>query len=347
MKKIKVAVLFGGRSAEHEVSVVSAKNIIASLNKKKYDVVPIGIDRQGKWHLVSGAKSLTSGQKYHQLVSQTSSSLEPTNVARSHKIDVVFPVLHGPFGEDGTIQGLLKLANLPFVGAGVLGSALGMDKEVQKRLLRDASIPVAKFIVLSTVSHEPVLPFGYPVFIKPANLGSSVGVTKVKRAKDLPRAVKKAFQYDQKVLIEEAIEGREIEVSVLGNEEAIASTVGEVIPQGKHEFYDYEAKYLDENGAKLLIPAKLSPGLVKKIQQTAIAAYKALCCKGMARVDMFLTKKGKVYVNEINTIPGFTNISMYPKLWEASGLPQTKLLDKLITLALDRFKKESKLQTSF
>lgn len=311
----KIAILFGGRSAEHEVSLISAKNVLAVIDRKRYEVTEIKIPKAGDFD-------------FNQL----------------KKFDVVFPVLHGPFGEDGTIQGLLKLAGVPFIGAGVLGSAVGMDKEVQKRLLRDAGIPIAKFIVLCTLD-LPVIKF--PVFVKPACLGSSVGVTKAHNIKELKAAIKKAFEYDRKVIIEETIIGREIECSVLGNENPIVSLPGEVIPEGKHEFYDYEAKYLDENGAKLAVPARLTKRQISKIQQTAIKAYKTLCCEGMARVDMFLTKSGKVFVNEINTIPGFTNISMYPKLWEASGLSYSKLIDKLITLAIDRFRREEKLKTSY
>ncbi|MBI4099877.1 D-alanine--D-alanine ligase, partial [Candidatus Microgenomates bacterium] len=224
--------------------------------------------------------------------------------------------------------------------AGVLGSAIGMDKDVQKRLLRDAHLNVARF----TTNQSN--PFGYPVFVKPANTGSSVGISKAHNPKELAQAIKIAKQYDIKILVEEAITGREIEVSVLGNENPIASIPGEVLTNKHHQFYSYEAKYLDENGATLVIPAKLSKSQVSKIQKTAITAYKALCCEGMARVDMFLTQKNKIYINEINTIPGFTSISMYPKLWEASGLSQTELIDKLITLALNRFAKEQKLQTS-
>lgn len=340
MKKIRVAVVFGGRSVEHEVSIVSAKNIMAAIDKTKYDVVPIGIDKRGSWHLLTGQKSLTGGSKYSQIVSPKTAALEPLQATKSGRIDVVFPVLHGPFGEDGTVQGLLKLAGVPFVGAGVLGSAIGMDKDVQKRLLRDAGLNVARFTTNRTN------PFGYPVFVKPANTGSSVGISKANNSKELVTAIKLAQKFDTKVMIEEETRGREIEISVLGNKNPIASVPGEVVTNESHTFYSYEAKYLDENGAKLIVPAKLPTATIKKIQQTAIAAYKALCCEGMARVDMFLTPKNKIYINEINTIPGFTSISMYPKLWEASGLSQTKLIDKLINLALDRFAAEKKLQTS-
>lgn len=317
-KKLKVGILFGGKSVEHEVSVSSAQNVIAALDKKRYTAVPIKIDMQGKEYL-------TLPQKIK-------------------KVDVVFPVLHGPFGEDGTIQGLLKLANVPFVGAGVLGSALGMDKDAQKRLLRDAGIPTAKFLVLSHLVTR--LPGGmkFPCFVKPANLGSSVGVHKARNQKEFARAVYDAFRYDRKILIEECVKGREIECAVLGNDNPIASVPGEIIP--RHEFYSYEAKYLDPEGAALIIPAKLPKSTVKKVWELALRTFKVLCCEGMARVDFFITKNEKVLVNEINTIPGFTNISMYPKLWEASGIPYPKLIDRLIQLALERFRKEKRLKTS-
>lgn len=266
------------------------------------------------------------------------------------KIDVVFPVLHGPFGEDGTVQGLLKLADVPFVGAGVLGSAVGMDKDVMKRLLRDAGVLVGAFVVIHAHEKKQVRfvdvkkKLGTPLFIKPANLGSSVGISKVRSEVEFKKALALAFSYDSKVLIEEYIEGREIECSVLGNENPIASLPGELMVH--HEFYSYEAKYLDERGMTPQIPARLSEEMMKKVQDTAIAAYKALCCEGMGRIDMFVTKNNRVFVNEINTIPGFTNISMYPKMWEASGLSYSKLIDKLIELAIERHAKEKKLKTS-
>ncbi len=274
-----------------------------------------------------------------------------TDNASFGAIDVVFPVLHGTFGEDGTVQGLLKLANVPFVGAGVLGSSVGMDKDVMKRLLRDAGIPIGKFLTFDRVSIETAnfaeieKQLGLPVFVKPANLGSSVGIHKAHTQAELEEAVKDACNYDTKILIEEFIDGREIECSVLGNEDPIASVPGEIIPQ--HEFYSYEAKYIDEQGALLEIPAKLPKDLVQQIQQLAIQAFQVLCCEGMARVDIFLTKDNKVLLNEINTIPGFTKISMYPKLWEVSGIPYSDLIDKLIQLAIERFEREQKLKTNF
>lgn len=316
-KKIRVAILFGGKSAEHEVSIQSARNVMAAIDKKKYSVIPIKIDKSEKWNF------------------------------RFPNIDVVFPVLHGPYGEDGTVQGLLKLTNVPFVGAGVLGSALGMDKDVMKRLLNHAGIPTARFITLTDqedINFEQARKkFGLPLFVKPVNLGSSVGINKVRNKKEFRKAVAEAFQFDRKVMIEEYIKGREIECSVLGNENPMASLPGEIIP--KHEFYSYEAKYIDPEGAELKAPADLPKPIIKKVQDMAIRTFQALCCEGMARVDFFLKPNGALVVNEINTIPGFTAISMYPKLWQASGISYSELVDRLIQLALERHKKENKLKT--
>lgn len=356
-RKVRVAILFGGKSAEHEISLQSAKNIVAAIDKRKYEVVLIGIDKKGNWGLrkslpgdaFKGIQPEKNLKKVVLIPRGRVVSLSDGKTAA--RVDVVFPVLHGPCGEDGTVQGLLKLADVAFVGAGVLGSALGMDKDVMKRLLRDAGIKTAKFLALdrssmSTVGFEEIRrELGLPFFIKPANLGSSVGITKVKKKEQFDRALKEAFQYDSKILIEECIQGREIECSVLGNEHPIASLPGEIIP--RHEFYSYEAKYLDEKGAAFEIPAKLPPGLTREIQEISIQAFKVLCCEGMARVDFFLRDNREPLVNEINTIPGFTQISMYPKMWEASGISYPELVDRLIQLALARFKKESELKTSY
>jgi len=263
---------------------------------------------------------------------------------------VVFPVLHGPYGEDGTIQGLLELANIPYVGAGVLGSAISMDKDVMKRLFREAGIPVVKFLVFTHNSLEKIDfdwvrdKLGLPFFIKPANLGSSIGMNKVKKKEEFQPALEEAFQYDNKILVEEYIEGREIECSVLGNHNPVASLPGEII--SRHEFYSYEAKYLDNKGAILEIPARLSQKLIRKIQNLSIKVFKVACCKGMARVDFFLKQNKEIIVNELNTIPGFTRVSMYPKLWEASGISYPELIDRLIQLALERFQEKKRLKTS-
>lgn len=349
-KRLKIGILFGGKSAEHEVSLQSARNVINSLDKNKYEVVPMGITKEGRW-LLSNTSNYLLNSNDPKLIKLNTASREivPINdeVRTKEKIDVIFPVMHGPFGEDGSMQGLLKLAGVPFVGAGVLGSAVGMDKEVMKRLLRDAGLPVNKFLALRSnekISYtQAKKKLGNTVFIKPANMGSSVGVSKARNEREFKKALAEAFKYDTKILIEEYIPCREIECAVLGNDTPIASVPGEII--ANQEFYSYDAKYIDK-GAVAEIPAKIPQKTAKKIRELAVRTFKALECAGLGRVDFFLTKKSKIYVNEINTIPGFTDISMYPKLWEASGIPQGKLLDILINLALERFDKEKKLKTS-
>lgn len=364
MKKINVGILFGGKSTEHEVSLQSAKNVIDAIDKDKYDITLLGIDKTGQWFLNNSSHFLLNSNNPKSIALDKTDKevvLVPGNAnqqllcvsdkSESRSVDVVFPVLHGAYGEDGTVQGLLKLAGIPFVGAGVLGSAVGMDKDVAKRLLRDAGISNAKFLVChkwdqQALNFDEVSQYlGLPLFVKPANAGSSVGVSKVKNKEQFLQAIDKAFEYDNKLLLEEFIDGRELECAVLGNENPIASSVGEIIAQ--HEFYSYEAKYIDENGAVLQIPAKISDEIAKKIQDAAIHTFKVLCCEGMARVDVFLTKDNQVVVNEINTIPGFTKISMYPKLWEVSGISYTELIDKLIQLALERQGREKNLKTSY
>lgn len=362
--KIRVGILFGGKSAEHEVSLQSAKNIIESIDRKKYDILLLGIDKQGQWHMGDESEfvlhkdnprliALNKGNDRLALIPGQSSEnlVDLTNQETIDRIDVIFPVLHGPFGEDGTVQGLLKLAGIPFVGAGVLGSAVGMDKDVMKRLLRDADLVIADFIAAHSQERAKIHykdiqeRFGSPFFIKPANLGSSVGVHKVHNETEFSSALDDAFLFDTKVIIEEFIEGREIECAVLGNENPIASVPGEILPS--HDFYSYEAKYIDEQGAVLEIPAKLPEEISSKIRDISILAFKTLCCEGMARVDCFLKNDGTVVVNELNTIPGFTSISMYPKLWEASGIPYGELIDQLIQLALKRHEKERQLHTQY
>ncbi|MHB8652047.1 MAG: D-alanine--D-alanine ligase [Minisyncoccota bacterium] len=360
-KKIRVGVLFGGKSAEHEVSLQSAKNVIDAIDKEKYEVVPIGINKEGKW-LLGETNDLLLNSDNPKLIKLSKLSNGVVLVPQSDgqissltmhqtgtSVDVIFPVLHGPFGEDGTVQGLLKLAHVPFVGASVLGSAIGMDKDVMKRLLRDAEIPIAKFLVFRAnddISFEKTSrELGMPMFVKPANLGSSVGVSKVKNKEEFENAIYEAFQYDSKILVEETIVGREIECSVLGNENPIASVPGEILPS--HEFYSYKAKYIDENGATLKIPANVSDEVKKKIQELAIKTFRVLECEGLGRVDFFLKEDGNLVVVEINTIPGFTKISMYPRLWQESGVSYTDLIDRLIQLAIERFKREQKLKTQF
>ncbi len=311
MPLLRVAVLYGGRSGEHEISLRSAESIIAGLDPAKYDVQRIFITPEGRWQ----PRAL---------------SPEP---GANPGIDVVFPALHGTFGEDGTVQGLLELAGLPYVGAGVLASAVAMDKEVTKRLLAERGLPVTEyFTVIRGHRGDSSLPF--PLFVKPANLGSSVGISKVKDCAELEAALELAGQYDRKILVERGIAGREFECSVLGSEEPLAAIPCEVIPS--REFYDYEDKYLLD-AAKLIVPAPLTPGQTAEMRRLAVAAYQAVECEGMARVDFLMeTASGQLYINEINTIPGFTSISMYPKMWEAAGVPFAELLDRLIDLALER-----------
>lgn len=358
-KKIRVAVLFGGKSVEHEVSIQSAKNVVNSLDKSKYDVVLIGIDKKGDWHVCPPKYLLESSFDHQQMLPVSD---EVSFVTKSHgnnlitvsgqehvgAVDVVFPVLHGPYGEDGSMQGLLKLANVPFVGSGVLGSAVGMDKDVMKRLLKGAGLPVADFLVFRKGEKiefsEIEKQLGLPFFLKPANLGSSIGVAKVKTEEEFEKAINNAFLYDTKIIVEKFIKCRELECAVLGNNDPRASIVGEIVPN--HEFYDYDAKYFDDNGAILKIPADIAEEKVKAVQELAIKTFKALCLDGMARIDCFLSEDGKLYVNEANTIPGFTNISMYPKLWEASGVSYEELVDTLIQLAIEKFEEQQKLKTT-
>ncbi len=320
-KKVSVAIVCGGKSAEHEVSLVSARLVAEALNKDKYDVRLVMMDRDGR---LDSPGALDDAE-------------------------VVFPLVHGTHGEDGCLQGWLKIRGLPFVGAGVLGSAVGMDKDVTKRLLKGAGLPIVDFLCCH--AHETIdcdhvaTRLGLPVFVKPASLGSSIGVTRVDHLDQLSRAIQHAFVYDRKIIIEKGVLGREIECAVLGNEDPIASLPGEVIVHSS--FYSYEAKYLDPQGATVVIPAPLSEEMTVKIQDMAKSAYRTLCCSGMARVDFFLQSSGEIFINELNTLPGFTPTSMYPKMWEATGLPYTELLDKLIVLAFDKFHKELELKTTY
>ena len=367
-KKLRVGILFGGRSAEHEVSLQSARNVIAAADPRKYEIVPIEITKEGRWRagvrpelssgVRHGKRTLSEGQEV--ILAPTPAGTGPLvpveHLDQAHDIgqlDVIFPVLHGTFGEDGTIQGLLELAGIPYVGAGVLGSAVGMDKEVMKRLFRERGLPIVPHLAIRRADIE-VAPrktclaveqrFRYPVFIKPANLGSSVGITKAHNRRKLEAGLKTAADYDRKILVEKAIEGRELECSVLGNDDPIASAPGEIIPG--REFYDYADKYL-ENTARLIVPAPLRPAQTREVQRLAVEAFRAIDCAGMARVDFFLEKKtGKIYVNEINTIPGFTAISMYPRMWEASGLSYPRLIDRLIELALERHREKTRTRYS-
>ncbi len=371
-KRLRVGLLFGGRSGEHEVSLTSAASVLKALDPAKYEVVPIGITREGRWLVGSGADKLLpavleNGKPVTASVDPTGPKLIPLDsslaAARPRaraagqnemQVDVIFPVLHGTFGEDGTVQGLLELAGVPYVGAGVLASAVGMDKDIMKRLFRDAGLPVVSWVLMlreeweqNSAQAQKLIErkIHYPLFVKPANLGSSVGISKVRNARQLPAAMDLAAQYDRKILVEKAVDAREIECSVLGNDRPEASVPGEVIPV--NEFYDYEAKYL-KTGSELIIPAKLHPRQAKRAQELAVRAFRAIDGAGMARVDFLLDRKtGRFFVNEINTIPGFTPISMYPKLWEASGLPYSRLLDRLIELALERHQQKARTRYTY
>jgi D-alanine-D-alanine ligase len=354
-KRLRVGILFGGRSGEHEVSLASAASVIRGLDPDKYEAVPIGITKEGHWLVGAGAQKmlpevLKGGQRVMMTADPTDAALVRLDGSGGgQRLDVVFPVMHGTYGEDGTIQGLLDLAGLPFVGAGVLGSAIAMDKDISKRLLQAAKIPVVPWVAVQRADWErnPLeirrlieKKFAYPVFVKPATLGSSVGMTKVHSREELAAGLDLAAEFAMKILVERNMIAREIEVSVLGNSDPRASVPGEIVPH--REFYDYAAKYLEE-GTQLLIPAKLKPAEVKKIQKYAVDAFRALELSGMARVDFFLEKKGgKIYLNEVNTIPGFTSISMYPKMWEASGIPFRELIDKLIELALEQHREKAR-----
>jgi D-alanine-D-alanine ligase len=396
MKKLRVGVLFGGRSGEHEVSLLSAASVVNAIDKNKYEVVPIGITKDGRWLTAAAAQALLQGKPHDdsrhlragdpdatpgaavlasgeavvvppEPVHAANRSLTPFQsdaatlrraADRAINVDVIFPVLHGTFGEDGTIQGLLELADIPYVGAGVLGSAAGMDKDIMKALFRSAGLPIVKHVTIlrsdwdtDAKKTEKIVDraLKYPVFVKPANLGSSVGISKARTRKELGPAIYEAAKFDRKIVIEQGVGGakhkaREIECSVLGNDRPQASVPGEIVPI--KEFYDYAAKYLDE-GSELVIPAKLTKAETKKVQELAVHAFQAVDCAGLARVDFLMDPKTrKLFVNEINTMPGFTAISMYPKLWAASGLSYSDLIDRLIQLGIERHQDKKKNQYS-
>ncbi|HLK87861.1 MAG TPA: D-alanine--D-alanine ligase family protein [Candidatus Binataceae bacterium] len=386
-RKIRVGVLFGGRSSEHEISMRSALTVMSAMDPARYEIVPIGIGRDGRWYLRADAIRMLSdaaprleelaggGVEVSLLPRPCANALveAPGNgqgaagqaAARPRAdsgqalpgaLDVVFPMLHGSYGEDGTVQGLLELAGIPYVGAGVLGSAVGMDKDMQKRLLREAGLPVVRYVAVERRQWrdqparvaERARALEYPVFVKPNALGSSVGITKVKGESELAAALEEAFAYDRKVLIEAACIGRELECAVLGNERPEASVPGEIIVKGGHEFYSYESKYVDPQGSETRIPAEMSPTRAEHVRELACAAFRALGLRGMARVD-FLARPAlsEIYINEVNTIPGFTSISMYPKLWQASGLPLPRLIDRLIELALEESRERAALKITY
>ena len=357
MSKLRVAILYGGRSAEHEVSVVSARSVMAAIDRSKYDVVPIAITKAGRWMLPEKTPEQLEAPKgslpgtgeqgtgVTLMREPGGAELKPLegNAADLGTIDVVFPVLHGPYGEDGTVQGMLELAGVAYVGAGVLASALGMDKEMQKQLFTSRGLPVVPYVHFHAEdwqrSAESVLELaadevGLPCFTKPARLGSSIGVSRCATPDRLREGIALALEHDDKILVEKAITGRELECAVLGNDEPEASIVGEIVAH--HDFYDFEAKYIEE-GSELLIPAPVPDNVSEEIRRLAVDVFRAIDCAGMARVDFFYEEaRGGIYVNEINTIPGFTPISMYPKLWEATGIPYAKLIDRLIELAVEK-----------
>ena len=367
--KIRVGLVFGGRSGEHEISLRSARSVFEALDRNKYDPVLIGIDHNGGWHLQETARALPSAGQATLRLDSASASIAIAPNAQSGDaslvsvgstptaigaIDVIFPVLHGTYGEDGTIQGLLEMAGLPYVGSGVLGSSAGMDKDVAKRLFKAAGLPVVDGVVVRSSDPRPRAEIianierdlGYPCFVKPCNMGSSVGVSKARDASSLAEALEDAFQYDTKVLVERAHQVREIEVAVLGNDRPEASVAGEIVPT--HDFYSYEAKYLDENGALLKIPAELDEQQMATVRKMAIEAFQCLELSGLARVDFFLDKTtGQWFLNEVNTMPGFTSISMFPKLWEATGIPYSELVDRLLSLAIERHAVKQRLSTRY
>ena len=372
-KKLRIGILFGGRSGEHEVSLLSAASILKAIDRKKFDVVPIGITKTGRWLTAGGAQALLAGSGSEAVLELQTAADQPSSPSDavsalvpdaaslgSGRLDVVFPVLHGTFGEDGTIQGLFELADIAYVGSGVLGSAAGMDKDAMKRLFAQARLPIVKHLTVLRTAWEASprkivsaieTALKYPVFVKPANLGSSVGISKVHDRKELAPALSLAARFDRKIVIEQGVGGgkkkaRELEVAVLGNDDPKASVVGEIIP-GK-EFYDYEAKYLSD-GSIPIIPAKITAAESKQIRAMAVEAFRACDLAGLARVDFLMEPDGKrrIYLNEVNTLPGFTSISMYPKLWQATGLSYSDLITRLIELALERYKERSRTSFSF
>lgn len=366
-RKLRVGVIFGGRSGEHEVSLMSARSVMEALDAEKYDVVPVGINKEGQWIVGDAMQALSEGSAHtarpatllpdpgaSALMQMDREPSRPVALSEVAQLDVILPVLHGPYGEDGTVQGLLELAGLPYVGAGVVGSAVGMDKAIFKNVMTANDIPVLPWrLTLSSewrerrevVLEELEAIFRYPLFVKPANLGSSVGVTRCCSRSELASGIDEAASYDRRIIVEQGIDGRELEVAVLGNDDPMASVVGEIRP--RRPFYDYVAKYVSDD-SELLIPAPLDAGVAEEVRALALRAYKAIDCAGLGRVDLLMDEEtGRCYLNEINTIPGFTRISMYPKLWEASGISYPELLDRLIELALERHAEKKQLKTRY
>jgi D-alanine-D-alanine ligase len=362
--KIKVGIVFGGKSGEHEVSIQSAANIFEALDLEKYEPFLLGVDKTGMWRFGRDLSIILNRENPKMIsIAPETPVVEPIkgedgtlhfffeeSGSYAQNIDVVFPIMHGSLGEDGCLQGFLKWMEIPFAGASVLGSAIGMDKDVAKRLLKERCVPVCRFRTYARkecgrkLLSEGAKELGYPLFVKPCNAGSSLGISKVKSENELDGAVERALLFDEKILLEESVSGRELECAVLGNDEPEASCFGEIVP--KAEFYSYDAKYVDDDGAELIAPAELKKDIEAKMKAMAIKAFRTLECEGMARVDFFLRNGEEPLVNEINTLPGFTKISMYPKLWELSGLGYSKLLDRLIELGIERFDREKKLKTT-
>jgi len=356
--KLRVGVIYGGRSGEHEVSIASAASIFKHLDPAKYEAVPIKIGKDGRWALTGDVpRALSAAEVHRQAESTALQPIEPTAALSASRVDVVFPVLHGPYGEDGTVQGLLELANVPYVGAGVLGSAVGMDKAVMKTLFAAHGLPIVPHITVmrrdwlsdpKTMTSRVATELRYPVFVKPANLGSSVGISRATSDETFSQAMELALRFDKKIVVEAGVpNAREIECAVLGNDEPEASVPGEIIVTHRDGFYSYTAKYIDADGATTRIPADLPAALIEKVQRLSVDAFRALELSGMSRVDFFVDgKTNALFLNEVNTIPGFTSISMYPKMWEASGLAYPALLDRLLTLALERHADKQQLHTS-
>jgi D-alanine-D-alanine ligase len=339
MPRLRVAVVMGGRSSEHEISLASARSVLESLDPARYETVTVEIGRDGRWELGSGSRAEL--ERDGRSVAETLPVPTSRVPATLGEVDVVFPVLHGPFGEDGTVQGLLELANVPYVGAGVTASALCMDKDLFKSVLRDHAIPVTRSVTLRRSANGFESPFGFPVFVKPARLGSSVGISKVRGPDELRAGLELAFRHDEKVLVEEFVSGVEVECSVLGNEEPIASIPGEIVANA--DWYDFSAKY-DEGGMDLVIPPRVPTEAIERVQELSVQAFRATECEGMARVDCFVREDGEVLINELNTIPGFTATSVYAKLFEASGIPYEELLERLVQLALERHERRARLK---
>ena len=339
MPKLRVAVVMGGRSSEHEISLASAHSVLEALDSSRYETVTVEIGRDGRWELGSGSRPEL--ERDGRSVAETLPVPTSRVPATLGEVDVVFPVLHGPFGEDGTVQGLLELANVPYVGAGVTASALCMDKDLFKSVLRDHGIPVTRSVTLRRGVDAFESPFGFPVFVKPARLGSSVGITKARSEDELRAGIELAFRHDEKVLVEEFVSGVEVECSVLGNEEPIASIPGEIVANS--DWYDFSAKY-DEGGMDLVIPPRVTEEAIERVQDLSVQAFRATECEGMARADCFVREDGEVLINELNTIPGFTATSVYAKLFEASGIPYEELLERLVQLALDRHERRAQLK---